>query len=554
MNHPRMQWTKQIVVASTAGLVWASLSLTSCSANSARNTEAVGQSQSALCSGQGTLAASPPGSTQVGTPVVFTLTPSCDTGDTPEWQLYMLPGGSSSWTRLSDWSTTLTFTWDTSAIATGSYFFEALVKSTASTATYDSYADLSWYSVDPPGSCTGVVGSIAPSGAAAGTAITVSASATCPSSGSTCGEGSVTGCPQYRFWVKPNMGQWEILQDWSDSAAANFVGNDSTVYSDGHPDYRFEVDVRATGNGNSSYDAWTEVDYNYASPGSCPSGDTICNKTECIDTSTDPENCGGCAQDSGATGQVCSSSQTCNGGTCGTQGTCSSTTGTGSPNPAQAGTPVTLTGNATCSSGTAEYEFWILPPGGAWTNYQTYSASNTYTWNTTGLSPGSYQIEIDAKESGASGGYQSYVIFTEVIQASTNCSSVTASAGPPSEAAGNPVTISAMATCSAGATALYRFWVQPPGGAWQVFQDWSTSATADFIGSDSSGGYRVEVDTVAQGNGNTGYDSWTEVDYAYAAAGSCPMGYTTCDVSVCACGACGSVCPTGQTCTSGSCM
>ena len=398
------------------------------------------------------------------------------------------------------------------------------------------------------------MGSIAAASPAAGSTITVSASATCPSSGSTCAEGSSTGCPQYRFWVKPNSGQWEILQDWSDSAAASFAGNDSTVYSAGDADYRFEVDVRAVGDGNSSYDAWTEVDYNYASAGSCPSGDAVCNKTECINTLTDPENCGGCAQDSGGTGQICSSSQTCNGGLCGTQGTCSSTTGSGAPNPAQAGTLVMLTANATCSSGSAEYEFWIMPPGGAWTDHQAYSASSSYAWDTTGLSPGNYQIEIDAKESGASGGYQSYARFSVVIQASTNCSSVTASAGPPSQVAGNPLTISASATCTPGATALYRFWVQPSGGVWQKFQDWSTNATASFIGSDSSGGYRFEVDTVAQGNGNASYDSWTEVDYGYAASGSCPTGYTTCDVSVCACGACGNVCLASQTCNSGACM
>jgi hypothetical protein len=556
MKNLGMSGAARVVLGSFASLLWVgALGLASCTGSSSKTPEAVGQSQSALCSGQPVLTASPMNDTEVGTPVTFTLTPSCDMGDTPEWQLYILPQGATSWTPLFDYTPTLTYTWDTSSVAVGTYFFEANVKSTASDAPYDSYVTMPYYNVNPPGSCSAVAASTSPDSAAAGTPITISATSTCPSSGSACAEGPADGCAQYRFWVQPFAGVWEILQDWSDSAAATFTGNDSAVHTGGKPDYRFEVDVRGYGDGNPDYDTYTVTDYSYASTGSCPAGDTVCNTTECIDTMTDPENCGGCAQDSGGSGVVCTSPQTCNAGVCGSAGTCSSVTGSATPSSAPAGTDVTLTGDATCGEGSAEYEFWIQPPGGSWTVVQAYSASNTYTWNTTGLSPGGYLVEIDAKEAGSTGGYQSYALLTVDITASQTCSSVTASAAPSDEAAGNVVTVTGSATCSSGATPLYRFWVMPPnGGVWQLYQDWSTSATASFIGSDATAAYSLEIDTVAQGNGNTGYDSWTEIEYQYASSGACPTGYTTCDVSVCSCGACGAICSATQTCSSGTCM
>jgi hypothetical protein len=520
---------------------------------------AAGRNEAALCSGKATLTASPAVATAVGSPVTFTLTPACDVGDTAQWQLYVLPKGG-TWSLLSDWSTTLTYNWDTTNVAIGTYFFEAHVASTNSDAGvtgWDSYVDLSWYNVNPPGSCGAVSASISPQGAAAGSALTITGAATCPSGGTNCAEGAASGCPQYRFWVRPFGGKWEILQDWSDSASATFVGNDNAVHSGSfnNHDYRFEVDARAIGNGNQSYDVWTEVDYDYAAAGSCPPNDAVCDISQCVDTQNDPNNCGGCAQDTGGTGQVCpATAPVCATGVCGAAGSCSAVTGNASPSPAVVGDMVTLSANATCSAGGAEYLFWIQAPGGSWTVVQDYSASNTYAWATTGLTPGIYRIEIDAKHAGSSGAYEAFAVLNEELKPAITCSSVTATAGPPLEVAGSPVTISAMATCDVGATPEFRYWVQPPGGTWQLLQDWSTNASAGFIGSDDSAGYRFEVDTVAQGNGNPSYDAWTEVDYGYSGPGSCPTGYTTCDLSVCSCGACGQVCTATQTCNAAVCM
>jgi hypothetical protein len=514
------------------------LSQPACSSATAPKPEAVGQSTSALCS-SATLAAAPSGSADVGGTVQFTVTPSCAGGDNPQWQLYMLAPGGGGWTLLQDWQPTASaVNWSTTGVATGAYSFEAHIESSLGEASYDTSVDLG-YTVNSASNCSAVSGSVSPAGAVAGSPVTISASATC-----TAGAEAA-----YRFWVQPMGGTWAIIQDYSSNSSATFVGSDGSA-SDY---YRFEIDTHANGNGNSSYDSWTEVDYNYSGAGSCPSGDSVCNVSVCSDLTSDSANCGSC-------GKVCPSDSACSGSTCVTS-TCGTVTGSASPSPGSTGVgqTVTLAGNATCTSGGAEYRYWVYPPGGAWTMVHDWTASS-YSWPTAGLTPGNYTIEIDAKQAGSFGDAESYALFSETLQAASACTSVTASAGPPGQAAGSGVTITALASCSGGGTAEYRYWVMPAGGSWVIFQDYSPSTTANFIG-DSTSTYRFEIDTHASGNGNASYDSWTEVDYAYTSPGACPGGDSVCDGSVCAdltsdpafCGSCSTACASGQTCVSSAC-
>src|SRR5206468_273590 len=87
---------------------------------------------------------------------------------------------------------------------------------------------------------------------------------------------------------------------------------------------------------------------------------------------------------------------------------CTSGTLDFSPLGASAGTTVTLTGSATCG-GTAEYEFWMLPPGGSWAVVQPYGPSSTYTWSTSGLVPGVYDFEVWVRDQGSMAAWESYL-------------------------------------------------------------------------------------------------------------------------------------------------
>jgi hypothetical protein len=71
------------------------------------------------------------------------------------------------------------------------------------------------------------------------------------------------------------------------------------------------------------------------------------------------------------------------------------------PSPSSIGTTVDLTASATgCAS--AEFKWWVLPPGGSWTVLREWGG-NTFSWNTTGLAGGTYQLSLWARVIGSTG-------------------------------------------------------------------------------------------------------------------------------------------------------
>jgi hypothetical protein len=80
-----------------------------------------------------------------------------------------------------------------------------------------------------------------------------------------------------------------------------------------------------------------------------------------------------------------------------------------SPQPAK--TTITLT--ATPTYGAApQYEFWVLPPNGEWSQLQAYSAANTCTWVPS--VNGSYGLEVWALDQGSTNTYDQWdeITFT----------------------------------------------------------------------------------------------------------------------------------------------
>lgn len=91
--------------------------------------------------------------------------------------------------------------------------------------------------------------------------------------------------------------------------------------------------------------------------------------------------------------------------------TCSSASLAASLAPPQVvGTIVTFNAAATRCAG-PQYEFWLLAPGGAWAMKQAYG-SGSWSWNTSGLAPGTYQVGVWAREGGSTAAYDSYFIST----------------------------------------------------------------------------------------------------------------------------------------------
>src|SRR6266571_5154817 len=74
-------------------------------------------------------------------------------------------------------------------------------------------------------------------------------------------------------------------------------------------------------------------------------------------------------------------------------------------------------------------------------------------------------------------------------------------------------TIILTGSTSACTNPTYKFWVQPPGGAWEVERGYSTSRTFNWNDTGYKGAYRIEVD-VRQQTSSVTYDAVTNIPYS----------------------------------------
>ncbi|MFZ5893973.1 MAG: RCC1 domain-containing protein [Myxococcota bacterium] len=294
--------------------------------------------------------------------------------------------------------------------------------------------------------CTGgaLVSNISNYSASPGTQVTWTGSANCQFAN-----------PEYQFWRQSTGGVWSIVQAWSTSNTYNW---DTTGFADGT--YNWQVWVREAG----STAAWETY---YGRPFQLLTG-----------------------------------------------GPCSSVTSTPTPrNSATVGTTVQISNSANCNTSTATYQIWHLAPGGTWQILQPYSTTATFNWDTTGAPLGNHQFQIWVRAQGLQTAYDAYTGFGFTVTA-TACTGATISANPASpQAAGTPVTISATAaTCS---TPTYQFWMMPPGGAWTMVQDFSTTSSYNWdTSSGAAGAYSFQVWIRQQGTTNVSYETYAGLNYS----------------------------------------
>jgi spore germination protein YaaH len=144
------------------------------------------------------------------------------------------PGG--SWTIAQPYSSSTTFTWHTTPPA-GTYSFSVWARDASSAATYDAYFPGTAYTLTTT-PCTSVTASASPaSPQAAGTTVTITASA--------------SGCsnPHYEFWIQGTGGGWTIAQPYS--SAATFTWNTTPPAGT----YHYSVWLRDASSG-ASYDTY----------------------------------------------------------------------------------------------------------------------------------------------------------------------------------------------------------------------------------------------------------------------------------------------------------
>jgi hypothetical protein len=462
----------------------------------------------------------------------------------------MLPPGG-TWTLAQPYTSSPNFYWNTVGKPAGTYRFSvwARAANTAGTFgsapnTYDAFTALDYPLTTSPFTAMAVTSAPA-STATVGTQVTIT--------------GAASGCPGplYQFWIQPPGGGWSIAQAYSSSAA--FVWS-----STGNPagSYRFSVWARdnsslgTAGSNPNTYDAFASAQYALTYPN--------CSAMSASQTPSGTANVGAPITVTGsATGcsnplyqfwvlapggawtvaQPYSSSATLAWNTIGkpagsyrfsvwardanspnaydsfsafqyalTTGPCTAVTASAAPpSTASVGTAVTVTGSAS-GCPVPLYQFWVLPPGGAWTVAQPYSTSPTFAWNTSGKAAGSYRFSVWARDAGSSSAYDVFSAFQYTLTLAP-CTAMSATTAPASTATvGTTVTITASATgCP---NALYEFWMLAPGGTWTLVQAYSTKTTFTWnTAGTAAGTYRFSV-WARDASSSASYDAFSAFNYA----------------------------------------
>jgi uncharacterized protein YkwD len=293
--------------------------------------------------------ATPPSIATAGTTVTFNANASgCPN---PRYQFWLLAPGSTTWTIGQPYSGTSTFTWNTTGLPSGGYGYTVWARDAGSAGgacnnlgCFDAYAPATTYTVTSTPACTSVSETAAPaSTASAGTSVTFTAVASgCPN-------------PRYQFWtLAPGSTTWMIAQSYSSTAS-------------------FSWNTTGLAAGSYTYTVWVR---------DAGGSGTACNNLGCFDAYFP------------ATNYTLTPPSTA----------CSSVTeSVAPPSTASTGTAVKFTASASgCAN--PRYQFWLLAPGSTtWTIAQPYSGTSTFTWNTTGLSPGTYRYTVWVRDASSAG-------------------------------------------------------------------------------------------------------------------------------------------------------
>jgi len=142
--------------------------------------------------------------------------------------------------------------------------------------------------------------------------------------------------------------------------------------------------------------------------------------------------------------------------------------------PVKAGSQITFKGAASGGTGNYQYQFF-QQINGRWVVVSPYSTSSSWTWNTAGVSPGTYYFQLYAKCASSASLYDvtGFIAYTiSPPPAKAIASFVTNLKSP--QIFGTQVTLTAAASGGSG-NYQYEFLQQIPGGQWTVVQPYSSS-------------------------------------------------------------------------------
>jgi hypothetical protein len=165
-----------------------------------------------------------------------------------------------------------------------------------------------------------------------------------------------------------------------------------------------------------------------------------------------------------------------------------------SATPYIAGLPVAFT-SAAAACPHPTYQYWVRMPNGSWQVLRPFNSDSTWTWNTAGLAPGTYLVDVWANEQGSSTAkQQTYATRYVVLK---GCASATLSPASGSRPVGSSVTFTAKSTGCPNPT--YEFWIRDPAGRWTVGRTWGTATWTWNTSGKARGAYRIVVWANQQG-------------------------------------------------------
>jgi parallel beta-helix repeat protein len=184
------------------------------------------------------------------------------------------------------------------------------------------------------------------------------------------------------------------------------------------------------------------------------------------------------------------------------------------PNPVSPqipGTSVEFTATGLGGSGTFEYQFRLRTPAGVWSVSQPYSATPTWTWNTTGLATGTYRLVVWVRNAGSAATYQAFASVDYLLAPPATGATLTPNPLSP-QLPGASVDFAATGSGGLG-TYEYQFRLRTPAGVWSVSQPYSATPTWTWNTTGlATGTYRLVVWVRNAGSSAT-YEAFSFQDY-----------------------------------------
>jgi hypothetical protein len=290
------------------------------------------------------ISAAPPSPQAAGVTITVTAVGTCPDAN-PQFQFVALWAGTGTWVVQRAWSTSTTWTWNSTGAPPGTEKFGVWVRdanslglNNSSTGRYDTLASIP-YTVGSNGiACTAVTVTAAPASPQnAGASITVTATPTCPNAS-----------PKFQFvalWAGVNT--WIVQQPYS--TTATWTWNSTGAHAGAE---RFGVWVKDAASSNA-YDAVASIPFDVT---------TVSCTTVSITSAP-------------------------------------ATTG-------PAGTMITVTATATCPNANPQFQFLALWAGSnTWIVQKSYSTATTWTWNSTGAPPGTERFGVWVKDAASTASY-----------------------------------------------------------------------------------------------------------------------------------------------------